>query len=119
MPHVDVKYQASSINAALLSEIMQPVADVLAQLYSIDPDYVTVELVPQGEYTLNRNTIDLELSARPDTPGLRQPALGAVADQLLALALEFMASHGISGDAGAFCRVFQAGAYSYGESSVS
>ena len=75
---------------------------------------MSVELVPQNEYTLNRKTIDIELDASPDSSGQRASNLNAVADALLALAVEHLDARGIAGDASAFCRIFQHGTYSYG-----
>ena len=114
MPHVDIKFQPGAVEALALAGLLQPVADAVGEFFDEDPDYVSVELVPQNEYALNRKTIDIELNASPDSAGVRERNLVAVSDALLALTVDFMERNGVTGDASAFCRIFGVGTYSYG-----
>jgi hypothetical protein len=114
MPHVDIKFRRGVADPTALASLLQPVADTVGRFFDEDPDYVSVELVPQNEHSLNRKTIDIELHASPDSSGTRERNLSAVADALLALALDFMERNGVAGDASAFCRIFGRGTYSYG-----
>jgi hypothetical protein len=114
MPHIDIKYRAGVVQASDLVPLMQQVAEIVGAAFDEDPAYVSVEIVPQNEFSLNRKDIDLELDASPDEAGMRKRNLTAVAGSLRDLLVKHAQDAGLHIEVSAFCRIFAAGTYEYG-----
>ena len=114
MPHIDVKYRPSTVNANTLVPLMPQVAAIVGAAFDEDPDYVSVEIVPQNDFSLNRKDIDLELDASPDEAGLRKGNLTRVAEELRDLLVKHAQDSGLHVEVSAFCRIFASGTYEYG-----
>ena len=112
MPHADIKY-APLLEPAALVPMMTAVAELVARHFGEEVDYVSVELVAQGKYTLHRKTIDIEVDSAPGPDSSRRDAVNVLSEALATLAGDTLRQLGIGGDASAYVRVFDAAGYGY------
>jgi phenylpyruvate tautomerase PptA (4-oxalocrotonate tautomerase family) len=111
MPHVDIKFRPDALDFEQLQPLLTLVAATVGSAFDEDPEYVSVELIRQSGYSVNRKDIDLELDGTPTDQ--RIEALPRLAEALCEILDKHMKSLGMAGEVSAYCRLFGAADYSY------
>ena len=114
MPHVTIRYEEKCVRPELLGSIMEQVCSIVGRHFSEQPEYVSVEVVPQTATKLHRKDIDLEIDASPDEEGIRKKAAPDLAAELVQLLLSLNKRGAKIGEVSAWVRIFDAGHYAYG-----
>lgn len=113
MPHLDVRFKESIVDGQTLAKAMQELTVIVGKHFNEVPEYVSVEILPQTKWTLNRKDVDLELSSSPDDEGERVRSAEALAQELGNWMQEYLCQMKINCEISAWVRVFTAGYYSY------
>ena len=114
MPHLDVKYRSDVLQESDLESIADTLLGIVGKHFQENPDYVSLEIVPQHAVVRNRKHVDLELDSSPDPEGLRAEAAKALSDELAETVAAHLTDRGYNNlEVSAWVRIFDAGVYRY------
>lgn len=111
MPHVDIKYKADIVSGELLNTLSGEITEIVGRYFCENPNYVSLEVLPQTEWTLNRKDVDIEVNSNPDKDGLRSKEAKNLADELGDFLMEFLSKKNIKCEISAWVRIFTVGEY--------
>lgn len=115
MPHIDIKYNPAVLDADQLEDVGDALIDAVAKWFGEQPEYVSLEILPQGPVTRNRKSIDVEVNSSPDADGRRTANARDCADDLAKTLSRYVEDRGLAPlEISAWVRVFAAGEYAYG-----
>jgi phenylpyruvate tautomerase PptA (4-oxalocrotonate tautomerase family) len=114
LPHLDVKYRADKFKEGDLAGVADTLLGVVARHFAENPDFVSLEILPQHAVTRNRKDVDLELDSAPDPEGVRERVAAQVAADLTEALVDHLRGLGHRDfDVSAYVRIFAAAPYHY------
>ncbi|WP_433795085.1 hypothetical protein [Actinoplanes sp. CA-252034] len=114
MPHLDVKYKPDVVRIEDLAELADTLTKIVGTHFNENPDFVSLEMIPQGSVVRNRKDVDLELDSAPDPEGLRARVAGALSQALSETVGEHLKSRGYENlEISGWVRIFDTAVYHY------
>ncbi|MBI5848511.1 MAG: hypothetical protein HZB31_11300 [Nitrospirae bacterium] len=113
MPVVDIKFKERVVAGHQLCGIAEDVARVVACHLDSLPEHVSVEIIPQTPWILNRKDIDIEVRLHLSSRSNQRPAIAELARALVNLAERYLAEQDITCSLSATIQVFQEGVYEH------
>jgi hypothetical protein len=113
MPHVDLKFKPGRVSGQILHAASQEITEIVGRHFEEYPAYVSVEVLPQTEWTLHRKDVDLEINASPDAEGQRARAAVGLAQELGDWLQHYLQSKRVDCEISVWVRVFEQGVYEY------
>ncbi|MEV5410544.1 hypothetical protein AB0K60_17090 [Thermopolyspora sp. NPDC052614] len=109
-----MKYRTDRFAEEDLAGAVDSLIEIIAKHYSENPDYVSLEIVPQNAVTRNRKDVDLELDSAPDSEGHRARVAPRIAADLAAAVIEHLERRGHHDfEVSAWIRIFADAPYHY------
>jgi hypothetical protein len=112
VPHIDIRFKPS-VRPELLLDAAPQMAAIVGAHFAENPEYVSVEVVPQTRWTRNRKDVDVEVNASPDLMGVRAKAAKALTVALADFIANYLRGNGTDCEVSAWVRLFSEGVYEY------
>jgi hypothetical protein len=111
MPHVDLKFKADVVSGDLLYSGADQIIQIVAKYFNLQPQQITLEVIPQSHWTKNRKDVDLELSLNHDPEGKRLSVAKDLAKELTNWLKEFLIQEHIHCEISVWIQLFSSGVF--------
>jgi hypothetical protein len=111
MPHVDLKFNPNVVAGELLFLESEQITHIVAKHFNLQPEQITLELIPQSIWTKNRKDVDLELSLNHDPEGKRLRTSKDLAPELAGYLKNILQNNGINCEISVWVQLYSGGVY--------
>jgi hypothetical protein len=111
MPHVDLKFKANVVSGELLYSGADQIAQIIAKHFNLQPQQITLEVIPQSTWTKNRKDVDLEVSLNHDPEGKRLLVAKYLAVELADWLKDFLIQQHVHCEISVWIQLFSSGVF--------